>query len=312
METSTVYSRLYRGLWQDRHVAALDAEGKLLFVYLFANTHVQRCGAYRLSTRYMAFETGLPEERIAALLPGMAPLVLWWPEEECVFVPKFTRYQYGDDDNGFALPRGNVLKSILRTVAPLPPVVRAAVVAEYPEMDADPDAVPTSRGKDLLGSSKVEKESIKTLPRPLKDPIKAPIDPAKTLDSQRPETNDQRPETTPIPKTRATLPAPVVMAMRADFNAFMEAYPEERKTDPVAAWNAWQQVASAGEITSIEDVLAGLATYKKTDEYQRGVILGAPKFILQKRWKKPGAAAAPKIGRTFGGDAPNLPGRPAI
>ena len=45
----------------------LPTDGKLLWVYLFTNSHTSAAGIYKLPLRTMAFETGLSPERCAAL-----------------------------------------------------------------------------------------------------------------------------------------------------------------------------------------------------------------------------------------------------
>lgn len=56
--------------WSDAFVEALPASGKLLYLYLFTSPHTSNLGILDISTARMAFDTGLPESDVDAILDG--------------------------------------------------------------------------------------------------------------------------------------------------------------------------------------------------------------------------------------------------
>lgn len=56
--------------WSDAFVESLPAPGKLLYLYLFTSPHTSNLGILDISTARMAFDTGLPETDVAAILDG--------------------------------------------------------------------------------------------------------------------------------------------------------------------------------------------------------------------------------------------------
>ena len=61
----SVQTRMWR---EDEWFQSLDTEARLLFIYLFTNPSASISGIYRLPIRTMAFESGLPVERVQKLL----------------------------------------------------------------------------------------------------------------------------------------------------------------------------------------------------------------------------------------------------
>lgn len=64
-EFRSVHTRMWR---EDEWFQSLDTEGRLLFIYLFTNPSASISGIYRLPLRTMAFESGLPVQRVEELL----------------------------------------------------------------------------------------------------------------------------------------------------------------------------------------------------------------------------------------------------
>lgn len=62
------YRPIKTSFWQDDWIASLEAEEKLLFLYLLTNPHTNLCGIYMISIRYLAFETGLNEAKVLECL----------------------------------------------------------------------------------------------------------------------------------------------------------------------------------------------------------------------------------------------------
>lgn len=58
--------------WDDEFIGELDPEHKLLFLYLLTNTNTEMCGAYQLSIKRIAFDTGLDRSIIVAGLGKFA------------------------------------------------------------------------------------------------------------------------------------------------------------------------------------------------------------------------------------------------
>ena len=64
-EFRSVQTRMWR---EDEWFQDLDTDARLLFIYLFTNPSASISGIYRLPLRTMAFESGLPVERVQQLL----------------------------------------------------------------------------------------------------------------------------------------------------------------------------------------------------------------------------------------------------
>jgi len=59
------YRQIHLEIWDDPWFLELDAQGKLLFIYLFSNSRTNVIGLYEVSQRAITFETGLAPEVIA-------------------------------------------------------------------------------------------------------------------------------------------------------------------------------------------------------------------------------------------------------
>jgi DnaD/phage-associated family protein len=64
-EFRSVQTRMWR---EDDWFQGLETDARLLFIYLFTNPSASISGIYRLPLRTMAFESGLPVERVQQLL----------------------------------------------------------------------------------------------------------------------------------------------------------------------------------------------------------------------------------------------------
>ena len=53
------YRSIHTRIWEDSWFRSLDADGKVLWIYLFSNHRASVCGVYRVTLEFMAFETGL-------------------------------------------------------------------------------------------------------------------------------------------------------------------------------------------------------------------------------------------------------------
>ena len=115
--------------WDDPWFESLHPKGKLFFLYLLTNPRSTSCGAFEITPRKMAFETGLTVEDVEGFLKAWAPKVQWFPEHSIVFLKNFYRRQVH-------LPR--FARDARRRVAALPEQVQSHVLSEYPELAAQP------------------------------------------------------------------------------------------------------------------------------------------------------------------------------
>lgn len=140
------------GTWDDPWFEALAPQGKLLFLYLLTNPRSTSCGAFEITPRKMAFETGLSQDFIEKMLRSWAPRVQWWPEHQIVFLKNFYRRQ-----SNSAKVRINAAK----LVADMPSVVRDAIYMEYPEFlpGADTLSIPYADATDKQNRDVTETET---------------------------------------------------------------------------------------------------------------------------------------------------------
>lgn len=123
-----MYRMVDCGTWDDPWFESLAPQGKLLFLYLLTNPRSTSCGAFEITPRKMAFETGLPLELIEKFLKSWAPRVQWWPEHQIVFLKNFYRRQTNSE---------RMRINAARLVADMPLAVREAIYMEYPELLPD-------------------------------------------------------------------------------------------------------------------------------------------------------------------------------
>lgn len=143
--------------WNDTWFEALEPQAKLFFLYLITNPRSTSCGAFELSERKMAFETGLPLEQIQSWLREWAPRVMWWPDHSIVWLRNFFRRQGNQNEK----TRTNAE----RLVAELPLEIQAVIGKEYPGLvpslytPSIPDAYPMDQTN--IGNRNSEEENEK-------------------------------------------------------------------------------------------------------------------------------------------------------
>lgn len=81
------------GFWSDPFVQKLPQESKTLFAYLWTNDHCNPAGLYEITPMTIAFETGLSLADIPAFFESIKPKVIWYPEENLVWVKNFIKRQ---------------------------------------------------------------------------------------------------------------------------------------------------------------------------------------------------------------------------
>ena len=62
------YRPIKTQFWTDDWVSSLSAQEKLLYLYLITNPATTLCGIYRVSVRYLVFETGLTQKEVESCL----------------------------------------------------------------------------------------------------------------------------------------------------------------------------------------------------------------------------------------------------
>lgn len=82
------YRQIHVDIWDDPWFLELDAEGKLLFIYLFSNKRTNVIGLYEIARKAIAFESGLPLEIIERLLDEFAEMGKIHTIDSWVWVPK--------------------------------------------------------------------------------------------------------------------------------------------------------------------------------------------------------------------------------
>lgn len=130
--------RIDTATWDDPWFADLDVSGKLLFLYLLTNRRTTSCGAFEITLRAIAFETGIDMDRVEELLESFGERVQWFPGHQVIFVRNFYRRQK---------PNASFTTNAQRAAANLPREVRDTVFAVYPELrtgcETADDTLPT-------------------------------------------------------------------------------------------------------------------------------------------------------------------------
>ncbi len=81
------------GFWTDDFVMELPYPAKHLLHYLGSNDHCNQAGVYHIVPKTIAFESGLPESDLSALLKILEPEVKWLPKQNLVWVKNFIFHQ---------------------------------------------------------------------------------------------------------------------------------------------------------------------------------------------------------------------------
>lgn len=87
------------GTWTDKWLRSLDVESKTVFLYLWTNQHKNMIAMYEIEPAVIAFETGVPQEKVLRILPALHPKVKWDPENSVVWVVNHVRRQFMRTDH---------------------------------------------------------------------------------------------------------------------------------------------------------------------------------------------------------------------
>ncbi len=81
------------GFWNHPFVQRLPPMAKLLLDYLWTGPDCNQAGLYYLTTKTIAFDTGIDESQIPELMKLLEPKVRWWPEINLVWPKTFLKRQ---------------------------------------------------------------------------------------------------------------------------------------------------------------------------------------------------------------------------
>lgn len=81
------------GYWDDHFVQSLPKDGKLLYAYLWTNKHCNSSGLYQITPSTIAFETKLAGEDIPQFFEELIPKVVWYRDENLIWVKNFIKKQ---------------------------------------------------------------------------------------------------------------------------------------------------------------------------------------------------------------------------
>jgi hypothetical protein len=85
--------------WDDDYVTELDPFEKLLFLYFLTNPLTDLCGAYEVSLKRIAFDTGLKPSKITEILESFEAGGKILYRKGWVFIRNFGKHQQGNSPN---------------------------------------------------------------------------------------------------------------------------------------------------------------------------------------------------------------------
>ena len=95
------YRPVFVDLWScDDKFQDYSAYGKLLYIYLITNTHVNECGLYRITYKTISNETEIPRAEVSRLIKEeLLNNVSYDDENNVIFVHKFLKYNGSGNPN---------------------------------------------------------------------------------------------------------------------------------------------------------------------------------------------------------------------
>lgn len=115
--------------WTDPWVRKLTSTEKILFLYLWTNSHKNIAGLYVIDTETMAFETGLALEETELALSALHPKVKYDNKSSIVWVVNHFRHQFMRTPNVSVKIADHVTKNLL-AISPHPFVTE--FLKQYP------------------------------------------------------------------------------------------------------------------------------------------------------------------------------------
>ncbi|MDD5037954.1 MAG: hypothetical protein PHN78_01355, partial [Dehalococcoidales bacterium] len=198
-------------LWTDPYIQGLPPEAKLLFIYLWTNKHCNQAGLYEVTLKTMAFDTGLSQDSLNALLKQLEPKVAWYPEQNIIWVKNFLKRQC--KSQSFLIAAAKCLKSIRLNV----------LVKEFIEYNQgfDMASLCEDYGRTVVPSSQHGGTTV-----PIPDPV-----PDTTPGAVQGRGNDRKGVVKGKGKTRKT-PNPIVAEILIEMKSFL-GYPDKTDKDPI-------------------------------------------------------------------------------
>lgn len=91
------YNPVYKSLWTSQKFNLLDANEKLIFLYLLTNEKVKQTGIYNIMVKHIACECGLmlPETQKAVNKMQEIGLIHYWDDENLIYIRNFFRFSKG-------------------------------------------------------------------------------------------------------------------------------------------------------------------------------------------------------------------------
>lgn len=90
------YRQIHTKMWKDPWFIDLDADYKLLFIYLFSNERAVLTGLYDISLKVVAFETGISMDRVISGLQAFKEASKAFYDEGWIWVPNLVLYNAGN------------------------------------------------------------------------------------------------------------------------------------------------------------------------------------------------------------------------
>ncbi|MFA6097577.1 MAG: hypothetical protein WC788_08210 [Candidatus Paceibacterota bacterium] len=79
--------------WSDSYILNLDPSEKLLYIYLFTNSHTNICGIYEIALKIIAFETGFDKDMVERILKRFEDDGKIFYIENRIIVKNFIKHQ---------------------------------------------------------------------------------------------------------------------------------------------------------------------------------------------------------------------------
>lgn len=91
------YNPVYKSLWTSQKFNLLDANEKLIFLYLLTNEKVKQTGIYNIMVKHIACECGLMLSETEKAINKMQEirLIHYWNDENLIYICNFFRFSKG-------------------------------------------------------------------------------------------------------------------------------------------------------------------------------------------------------------------------
>ena len=142
------YRTIRMSFWSDLYVETLSASEKLLYLYLFSCPHTNNLGVLAVSTRRMAYDTGLTQEAVHAALSLFERDRKIVMDGDTVWLCNFIRHQCSTSPKILAS-----LRALFPAVESAD--IREAILARYPHLF---EATPRPADRVLVPSRESERE----------------------------------------------------------------------------------------------------------------------------------------------------------